>query len=311
MNPIPEEDEITIYTEESAKIEKKGTKNNIEEIKDSFVSSNNNSEYTIESNKNKIIEENNNNKNVNKNLIKNEDSLNNNINKKQDKKGIKKLDYKIILLGDFSVGKSSIIAHFVDNNYQKVKNQKKGKNKFKTIAIDNDSIAKLELYDTFGEEKFSDSLPNQFYKDAYGAIIVYDISNKKSFNKIEFWLNEINNKCPSDIIILIIGNKLDIKERIISYEEGNLLAKKYNIDYFETSAKTGNNITLIFEKILFEIIKKQNENEKNGTIVERSLLRKSIKLTEKNNNENFKHNEKNNNKNNNNNNNINQSKCKC
>ena len=301
MNPIPEEDETSIITEESIRIEKKQSKNNIEDNKDSYLNNNNeNSLIQSENNINKsnITEEINNNINININQKKNH--LNNN--KKNIKKVIKKVEYKIILLGEFNVGKSSIIAQFVDNNYQKIEKQKNCKNKCKTIAVDSETVAKLELYDSSGEEKFNKTLPNQFYKDAYGAIIVYDITNKESFNKIKFWINEIISKCPSDTIILIIGNKTDIKERVVSYDEGNLLAQKYQIEYFETSAKTGNNITLIFEKLLFEIIKKQNQNETKSFINERSSQRKSVKLTEKKNNLNRENNNENNNP---------KSKCKC
>ncbi len=301
MNPIPEEDETSIITEESIRIEKKQSKNNIEDNKDSYANNNNeNSLIQSENNINKsnITEEINNNINININQKKNH--LNNN--KKNIKKVIKKVEYKIILLGEFNVGKSSIIAQFVDNNYQKIEKQKNCKNKCKSIAVDSETVAKLELYDSSGEEKFNKTLPNQFYKDAYGAIIVYDITNKESFNKIKFWINEIISKCPSDTIILIIGNKTDIKERVVSYDEGNLLAQKYQIEYFETSAKTGNNITLIFEKLLFEIIKKQNQNETKSFINERSSQRKSVKLTEKKNNLNRENNNENNNP---------KSKCKC
>ena len=301
MNPIPEEDETSIITEESIRIEKKQSKNNIEDNKDSYANNNNeNSLIQSENNINKsnITEEINNNINININQKKNH--LNNN--KKNIKKVIKKVEYKIILLGEFNVGKSSIIAQFVDNNYQKIEKQKNCKNKCKSIAVDSETVAKLELYDSSGEEKFNKTLPNQFYKDAYGAIIVYDITNKESFNKIKFWINEIVSKCPSDTIILIIGNKTDIKERVVSYDEGNLLAQKYQIEYFETSAKTGNNITLIFEKLLFEIIKKQNQNETKSFINERSSQRKSVKLTEKKNNLNRENNNENN---------TPKSKCKC
>ena len=302
MNPIPEEDENSFFTEESVRLDKKQSKNNIEDFKDSYPNNNNNnnensiiqSENNNNNNNTNLTEENN---NININLNQKKNNLNNNKKNKQVKKVIKKIEYKIILLGEFDVGKTSIIARYVDNNYLKTEKLNNCKNKSKTIAVDSETMAKLELFDSSEEEKFNKTLPNQFYQDAYGAIIVYDITNKESFKNIEFWINEIINKCPSDTIILLIGNKTDIKERVVSYDEGNLLAQKYQIEYFETSAKTGNNITLIFEKILFEIIKKQNQNDLKS-LNERSSQRKSIKLTDKNN--------KDKNANNN-----QQSKCKC
>ena len=307
MNPIPEEDENSFFTEESVRLDKKQSKNNIEDFKDSYPNNNNNnnensiiqSENNNNNNNTNLTEENN---NININLNQKKNNLNNNKKNKQVKKVIKKIEYKIILLGEFDVGKTSIIARYVDNNYLKTEKLNNCKNKSKTIAVDSETMAKLELFDSSEEEKFNKTLPNQFYQDAYGAIIVYDITNKESFNKIKFWINEIISKCPSDTIILIIGNKTDIKERVVSYDEGNLLAQKYQIEYFETSAKTGNNITLIFEKLLFEIIKKQNQNETKSFINERSSQRKSVKLTEKKNNLNRENNNENNNP---------KSKCKC
>lgn len=261
MNPIPEEDENSFITEESIRIEKKLSKN-IEDNKDSYPNNNNeNSLIQSENNDNKsnITEEINNNINININQKKNH--LNNN--KKNIKKVIKKVEYKIILLGEFNVGKSSIIAQFVDNNYQKIEKQKNCKNKCKSIAVDSETVAKLELYDSSGEEKFNKTLPNQFYKDAYGAIIVYDITNKESFKNVDKWINDLKESGDDDVSILIVGNKCDLEaSREVTTDEVKKKAELYKMAYCETSALKGENIDNAF-RTLIKIVVEKNEKKKN------------------------------------------------
>ena len=173
-------------------------------------------------------------------------------------KEIKKL--KIILLGEIGVGKTSLIKKFVGNKNNL--NDNPG-NDFiiKNIDIDENTTAELSIYDTTNEEKLG-KITKNYYKDAHGAIIVFDLTNKESFNKVKFWLKEIDTNGPRDIVLCLLGNKSDLTyDRTVQYEDAKETAGD-NL-YYEISSKTGNNVSLAFEQLTYEIIEKQNEEKDN------------------------------------------------
>jgi small GTP-binding protein len=118
---------------------------------------------------------------------------------------------------------------------------------FFTYNVDyNDKILKLVLMDTAGGEKFK-SITRGYYKNCSFSLIVYDITDKKSFTSIKEWIEECQNYANDNIHMVLLGNKIDLnEERKISKEEGEELAKEYVMDFYETSAKTGENIEDIF-----------------------------------------------------------------
>ena len=127
--------------------------------------------------------------------------------------------------------------------------------------MDDNVSAELTIYDTTNEQKLG-KITKNYYKDAYGAIIVFDLTNKNSFNKVKNWLKEINSNAPRDIVICLLGNKADITDdRNVAYEDAKSLAED-NL-YYEVSAKSGNNVSLAFEQLTYGIIDKQNEEENN------------------------------------------------
>ena len=134
---------------------------------------------------------------------------------------IKQYEFKIILLGEFTVGKTSIIKRYIENNFNQSNEKNTNSNIYnKTIRIDNKTLVKLNIWDTAGEEEFN-PLIKQHFQDASGSLIVYDISKKKSFNKIEKWINEIKEKSPHHCINVLIGNKSDLNgKREVDFEEG-------------------------------------------------------------------------------------------
>ncbi len=198
--------------------------------------------------------------------------INNNINK---------LKFKIIFIGESSVGKTSIITRFLQNiffeNYECtiVAEEKK-----KILNLDNNNLAELQIWDTAGEERFR-TITKQFYKDAYGAFVIYDITNKESFTKIEHWIKDINDSAPKDIVIGIVGNKNDIKnKRVVEYEEGENYSNKINALFFEVSAQNGNNVDAAFQQMAYKIYEKVQKGCFNDIII-RESSRESIKLNHK------------------------------
>ena len=165
--------------------------------------------------------------------------------------------FKILTLGESGVGKTCILRRFVENKFIK--------NHLATIGIDfrtktipiNDYEVKLKIWDTAGEERFR-NITNQYYKGADGIILVFDLTNFDTMNKIRDWYNQIkNNTSSNDIGLVLVANKSDLK-REVSNEECLNLSKELNIKLYETSALTGEGVNEIFEYITQEIISKKN-----------------------------------------------------
>jgi small GTP-binding protein len=127
--------------------------------------------------------------------------------KKSKSKDLTQYTLKIIILGEISVGKTSFLNRFINNEFKaEVASTIAAENYKKTIRLDNSTIAHLILWDTVGEERYR-TVTRQFYTDSYGAIILYDISNKNSFLKSEIWIKDVIDIAHPDCIIILIGNK--------------------------------------------------------------------------------------------------------
>lgn len=186
-------------------------------------------------------------------------------------KNIKIKEYKIIVLGDFGVGKSSLIYRYLNNKF-KSNIEEESKNleiNTKMIQMDKNLKIKLNIWDTAGQER-NGNIFKQYYIDIFGALIVFDLTNKISFNNLEKWINELKENSPKDIVYCFVGNKSDlVDERIVVYEEIKDFMK---VDlYYEVSSKNGNNVSLAFEQLVYKIIEKQNEEEDNPDKVIRGL----------------------------------------
>ena len=165
--------------------------------------------------------------------------------------------YKILLLGNSYVGKTCILLRFSEDTYSDDYEVTIGLNyRIKTLNIDNNPI-KMQIWDTSGEEKFK-AIAKNFYRGAHGVVLVYDVCEKNSFLDVKSWIEQIiENTDNDDVVMVLCGNKSDLeKERIISKKEGENLAKKYEIPFFECSAKKNININEIFETMAKNIYSK-------------------------------------------------------
>ena len=179
-------------------------------------------------------------------------------------------NFKILLTGDFGCGKTSILTRFIDNTFESDSpaegNNQGGKERKKTLNIDQNTAAVLSIIDTAGEEKFA-NLPKSYYVDLHGALLVFDLTNENSFNKVETWAEEIAKYAPKDIVMMLVGNKSDIKDKVITVQRMTGLAQKLNVLSYELSAKTGNNVSLVFEMLTNKIMTRQSEVKPGDKVV--------------------------------------------
>ena len=167
---------------------------------------------------------------------------------------------KFIVIGDSSVGKSNILSKFKNNKFDEKSKPSIGVQFIaKNVVIDNTTF-RLQIWDTAGQESFR-AMTKIYYKNSSCAFIVYDITEKESFNHIGSWIDECKKVAPESILFVLIGNKNDlIESREVSYDEGLKISQKYNMLFFETSAKSGENIENIFNESVDYI----NKNIKEG-----------------------------------------------
>ena len=174
------------------------------------------------------------------------------------------LSFKLIFIGDSSVGKSCLTAKAVKNNFEEYYQATVG---FEFLTFNmkvNDKVIKLQIWDTCGQEIYK-SLISNFYRNSSLAVLVYAIDNKESFNHVENWLNDLKSQANPDVRIFLVGNKADLEEdRKIGKEEGQKYKEDQHLDLFmETSAKTGHNARNVLveaAKILYKDYLKFDEN---------------------------------------------------
>jgi len=151
------------------------------------------------------------------------------------------LNIKLLTLGESYVGKTTLILNYMNPNIKTTNLERLYPTigvdyQKKSVTIDNRNI-NVEIWDTAGQEKFK-KITSQYYNGADGIILIFDITNKESFEKISFWIQDLSNKIDLDnTCLILIGNKTDLKDqRKVSVEEAQKYAAQYNIEYYEVSA---------------------------------------------------------------------------
>jgi len=167
--------------------------------------------------------------------------------------------FRIVIVGDTTSGKTNILMKYIKNSFNCDSKHTVGVDLFSKLFKLKGIQIKLQIWDTSGQERYK-SVTTVYFKGAQGFLIVYDITNKTSFDNIEKWIDEILKVVQSPIIILI-GNKSDLnEERKVSIEEALQKAEKYNFDFYEVSALDGKNIDFIFINLAYKILKKRENN---------------------------------------------------
>ncbi|XP_017882459.1 ras-related protein Rab-37-like isoform X2 [Ceratina calcarata] len=171
------------------------------------------------------------------------------------------LFFKVMLLGDSGVGKTCLLTRFRDGRFL-------SGNYITTVGIDfrnkvvvvDDTSVKLQIWDTAGQERFR-SVTHAYYRDAHALLLLYDVTNKTSYDNIRAWLSEIREHANEDVVIMLLGNKSDCgPERVVKREDGERLAQEYKVPFMETSAKTGLNVELAFLAVARDLKAKKSSN---------------------------------------------------
>ncbi|XP_059480916.1 ras-related protein Rab-37-like isoform X1 [Neocloeon triangulifer] len=162
--------------------------------------------------------------------------------------------HKTILLGDSGVGKTSLLVQFDTGTFKMgTFSATVGIGFSSKIVTVDEEMVKLQIWDTAGQERFR-SVTHAYYRDAHALLLLYDVTNKTSFDNIRAWLGEIREYAQDDVVILLLGNKADCENRKIRREEGERLAREYNVIFLETSAKSGLNVDLAFTAVARELL---------------------------------------------------------
>ncbi|XXG83622.1 hypothetical protein AAC387_Pa10g1335 [Persea americana] len=184
------------------------------------------------------------------------------------------LSFKILLIGDSGVGKSSLLFSFISNAVDDPAPTIGVDFKIKQLTVAGKRL-KLTIWDTAGQERFR-TLTTSYYRGAQGIILVYDVTRRETFTDLsDIWAKEIElYSSNQDCIKVLVGNKVDKEsERAVTREEGIALAQEYGCSFFECSAKTRENVEKCFEELALKILAVPSLLEEGSTIVKRNILK--------------------------------------
>ncbi|KNB46831.1 RAS-like protein [Blastocystis sp. subtype 4] len=173
--------------------------------------------------------------------------------------------YKIVLIGDSNVGKTNILSRFTKDEFSLDSKATVGVEFSSKCVKINNSIIKAQIWDTAGQERYR-SITSAYYRGAVGALMVYDITSRSSFENVEGWLSELRQHSEGDMVVILIGNKCDLaNQRCISTEEAIAYAEKHNMAFIETSAYDKTGIDAAFTTVLKEIYELTSSNSLGAT----------------------------------------------
>jgi len=167
--------------------------------------------------------------------------------------------FKILMVGDSGVGKSSLLLRFTDDTFSENFISTIGVDfKIRTVNIDG-KVVKMQIWDTAGQERFR-TITSSYYRGAHGVILVYDVTDQVSFNNARQWLTEIERYACGNVVKLLVGNKSDLTtKRVVDFVTGKEFADQFNLPFLEASAKDGNNVGTAFNMLVKDIFNKTVE----------------------------------------------------
>lgn len=189
--------------------------------------------------------------------------------------------FKLLIIGDSGVGKSCLLLRFAEGAFNDSYISTIGVDfKIRNLKVDDKSV-KLQIWDTAGQERFR-TITSSYYRGAHGIIIVYDITDKSSFENVKMWLSEIEKYASNEVTKLLVGNKSDLTDkRAVDVEEGRAYANQLGIPFLETSAKEATNVEKAFTLMAGEIKKRQGDKLEMDRPAGRSVKVTSKKVEKK------------------------------
>ena len=188
---------------------------------------------------------------------------------------------KIMVIVETRVGKTSLIKKYTKNTFGGVYLTTVGIDFQEKIINSEGKVVKIQIWDTAGQDRFRNIAKNYFHTSD-GFLLVYDITCRESFDKLNFWYEQIKLNAPEHTKCMVIGNKCDLEEkREISKEEGDNFSKEQNIKFYETSAKEGINVNIIFQELSNEIIKDIKKNGQKNKSSSQFLKKNNTKQKKK------------------------------
>ena len=167
---------------------------------------------------------------------------------------------KYVIVGDASVGKSNLHLRYTHGEFREEYQLTIGVEFGSNNLVINNNIYRIQIWDTAGQENFR-SITRSYYKNSACALIVYDITRRESFVSLSDWIEDCKNSSPKTVVMVLVGNKCDLAQnREVNEEEGREFAEKHGMLFFETSAKTGQNVEEVFKQSATLIAKKIKEN---------------------------------------------------
>jgi small GTP-binding protein len=173
--------------------------------------------------------------------------------------------FKILVLGDPSVGKSCFLIRYTEDTFQDVYLSTIGMDcKYKDVILEEDKSIRLQIWDTAGQDRFR-SITKNLYKGAAGIMLIYDITNRNTFDNVKKWVNSIKEEVTSKVVIILVGNKIDLdKKRQVQTDEGEQIAEEFDMPFFECSALTGENINSAFETLAKKLVEVKAKAKQHG-----------------------------------------------
>ena len=160
--------------------------------------------------------------------------------------------YKVLLLGDSTVGKTCFLLRYCDKTFQEAHLSTIGLDyRLKTMTLKSGKNIKLQIWDTAGQDRFR-AITKNYYKGANGIILIYDVTNVQSYENVKNWISQIREEANPNVVIYLAGNKVDVseQEKLVKTEDGKKIADEFKLKFYETSAKNGVNINEIFEDLV-------------------------------------------------------------